>query len=197
MKIGYARVSTNDQLLRLQTDALKNEGCSEIFTDIASGSKTQRLGLEKALSFLRENDTLVVWKLDRLGRSMQHLIETIKSLDERSIGFKCLKESIDTSTSSGKLIFHLFGALAEFERDLIRERTEAGLNAARTRGRLGGRPPLLESKKINRIFQLYNEGQSTVSEICKIFNISRQSFYNYLTKQKSTQKQLPSQQIPL
>ena len=184
MKIGYARVSTSDQHLRMQKDALQNDGCKQIFTDVASGVKTQRPGLDKALAFLREGDVLVVWKLDRLGRSIQHLIDTIKLLHERKIGFKCLQESIDTSTSGGKLIFHIFGALAEFERDLIRERTGAGLKAARARGRLGGRPLLLDTRQIKRMLELYDEGKSTVAEICKIFNVSRPSFYNYLRKKK-------------
>ena len=184
MKIGYARVSSQDQFLGMQEDALKQDGCIEIYTDIASGAKTDRLGLDKAISSLRAGDVLVVWKLDRLGRSIQHLIETIRILDEKKVGFKSLQEAINTTTSGGKLIFHIFGALAEFERDLIRERTQAGLQAARTRGRLGGRPPLLNSRQIKRLIELYDEQKSTVDEICKIFNISRPSFYNYLNKAK-------------
>jgi DNA invertase Pin-like site-specific DNA recombinase len=131
MKIGYARVSTKEQNLHLQEDALKDAGCEEIYTDIASSSKSQRPGLDKALEFIRAGDTLVVWKLDRLGRSIQHLIETVSALNKRKVDFKSLQENIDTSNSGGKLIFHMFGALAEFERDLIRERTDAGLKAAR------------------------------------------------------------------
>lgn len=127
MKVGYARVSTADQYLRMQEDALKSAGCEEIYTDIASGTKSQRPGLDKALSFLCEGDTLVVWKLDRLGRSIQHLIQTVNILLDKKISFNSLQENIDTATSGGKLIFHIFSALAEFERDLIRERTEAGL----------------------------------------------------------------------
>ena len=180
MKIGYARVSTADQHLRMQEDALKSAGCEEIFTDVVSGVKTQRIGLDKALGYVREGDTLVVWKLDRLGRSIQHLIQLMTSLNEKKIGFKSLQENIDTSTSGGKLIFHMFSALAEFERDLIQERTQAGLKAARARGRMGGRPPLLDNRQINRMVELYDEGKSTVAEICKIFSISRPSFYNYL-----------------
>lgn len=182
MKIGYARVSTADQHLHMQEDALKSDGCEQIFHDIASGAKTERPGLEEALSFLREKDVLVVWKLDRLGRSVQHLIETIKKLNERGIGFKSLQENIDTTTSGGKLIFHIFSALAEFERDLIKERTKAGLKAARARGRLGGRPPLLKSDEVKKMLKYYDEQKITVDEICKIFNISRPSFYNYLNK---------------
>src|ERR1700722_15496572 len=125
----------------MQEDALKSAGCDEIFTDVVSGAKSQRPGLDKALEYVREDDTLVVWKLDRLGRSIPHFIQLITTLNERKIGFKSVQESIDTSTSGGKLIFHMFSALAEFERDLIQERTEAGLKAARIRGRMGGRPP--------------------------------------------------------
>src|ERR671923_1265567 len=134
MNIGYARVSTQDQTLNLQKDALEKIGCTKIFTDTASGAKAERKGLDEALEYLREGDTLVVWRLDRLGRSLKHLIETISQLDTRKIGFKSLTENIDTTTSGGKLIFHIFGALAEFERNLIRERTQAGLTAARARG---------------------------------------------------------------
>jgi len=184
MKIGYARVSTADQHLRMQEDALKSDGCDQIFHDIASGVKTERPGLEEAISYLREKDVLVVWKLDRLGRSVQHLIETIKKLSERGIGFKSLQENIDTTTSGGKLIFHIFSALAEFERDLIKERTNAGLKAARARGRLGGRPPLLKPDQVKKMLGYYDEQKITVDEICKIFNISRPSFYNYLNKRK-------------
>lgn len=184
MKVGYARVSTEDQNLYLQEDALKNAGCEEIFTDIVSGSKSQRPGLDKALSYAREGDTIIVWKLDRLGRSIQHLIQTVNLLQEKKILFKSLQENIDTETSSGKLIFHIFGALAEFERDLIRERTDAGLKAARARGRMGGRPPQLDNRQINRMIEMYNEQKNTVAEICKIYDISRPSFYNYLKRSK-------------
>ena len=143
MLIGYARVSTSDQTLDLQKDALDKAGCDRIFTDTASGAKAERVGLDEALSYVRPGDTLVVWRLDRLGRSLKHLIETITGLNDRKIGFKSITEAIDTTTSGGKLIFHIFGALAEFERDIIRERTQAGLTAARARGRLGGRPKSL------------------------------------------------------
>ncbi len=138
MLVGYARVSTQDQNLDLQKDALSQEGCGRIFTDVAGGAQSQRNGLEEALSFLREGDSLVVWRLDRLGRSLKHLIESVSSLQVRKIGFRSLQEKIDTATSGGKLVFHVFGALAEFERDVIRERTQAGLHAARARGRRGG-----------------------------------------------------------
>lgn len=184
MKIGYARVSTVDQHLHMQEDALKSAGCEEIYRDVVSGVKSDRPGLNDALAFAREGDTIVVWKLDRLGRSVQHLIQTITELNKKKIGFKSLQENIDTLTSGGKLIFHIFSALAEFERDLIRERTDAGLKAARARGRMGGRPPMLDNRQINRMIEMYNEQKNTVAEICKIYDISRPSFYNYLKKRK-------------
>src|SRR3990170_2840052 len=140
MFIGYARVSTHEQTVALQRDALATAECARVFADTASGAKADRPWLEEALAFARAGDTLVVWKLDRLGRSLPHLLETVAGLQERGIGFKSLTEQIDTTTSGGKLIFHVFAALAEFERDVIRERTRAGLTAARARGRNGGRP---------------------------------------------------------
>jgi DNA invertase Pin-like site-specific DNA recombinase len=144
----------------LQKDALEKIGCSKIFTDTASGAKAERKGLEEAIAYVREGDTLVVWRLDRLGRSLKHLIETITDLNNRKIGFKSIQENIDTTTSGGKLVFHIFGALAEFERDITRERTNAGLQAARARGRLGGRPkakPLNTPKKVALAQSLYDE----------------------------------------
>src|ERR671926_1549809 len=140
MLIGYARVSTDDQNLNLQKDALHKVGCELIFDDMVSGTKARRPGLEQALSHLRSGDTLVVWRFDRLGRSLRHLIETVTDLQERGIGFKSLTESIDTTTSGGRLVFNIFASLAEFEREIIRERTQAGLKAARARGRKGSRP---------------------------------------------------------
>ncbi len=148
MLIGYARVSTHDQTLHLQNDALEQAGCSKIFTDTISGATTDRPGLEQALAYVRPGDTLVVWRLDRLGRSLKHLIETITVLHDREIGFKSITEHIDTTTSGGKLVFHIFGALAEFERDIIRERTQAGLQAARARGKKGGDPKHSRTKKL-------------------------------------------------
>jgi DNA invertase Pin-like site-specific DNA recombinase len=144
MLIGYARVSTTDQTLDLQKDALQKAGCAKIFTDTASGAKAERVGLDQALSYVRPGDSLVVWRLDRLGSSLPHLIETITGLENRRVGFKSITEAIDTTTSGGKLVFHIFGALAEFERDIIRERTQAGLTAARARGRLGRLVPNAE-----------------------------------------------------
>ena len=180
MLIGYARVSTQDQTLALQQDALEKAGCEKIYTDTASGAKAERKGLQEALSFARRGDILVVWRLDRLGRSLQHLIETIKDLEKREIGFKSLTENIDTTTSGGKLVFHIFGALAEFERDIIRERTNAGLWAARERGRLGGRPKALTPKKLEMLQSLYADKRTSVADICKTFNISRKTFYRYV-----------------
>src|SRR6266853_4791407 len=180
MLIGYARVSTQDQTLNLQQDALQKIGCSKIFTDTISGATTERKGLDEALEFLREGDSLVVWKLDRLGRSLKHLIETITNLNNKKIGFKSIQENIDTTTSGGKLIFHIFGALAEFERDIIRERTNAGLQAARARGRLGGRPKALTNKKQSIAQALYNDKSNSIAEICKTLNISRATLYRYV-----------------
>src|SRR5436305_11423767 len=180
MLIGYARVSTQDQTLNLQKDALEKIGCSKIFTDTASGAATERKGLAEALEYVREGDSLVVWRLDRLGRSLKHLIDTITKLNNRKIGFKSITENIDTTTSWGKLIFHIFGALAEFERDIIRERTHAGLQAARARGRLGGRPKALNSKKASIVQALYKDKSNSIADICKTLNISRATLYRYI-----------------
>lgn len=188
MLIGYARVSTTDQTLNLQMDALKTIGCDKIFTDTASGANTERKGLEEALKYVRPRDTLVVWRLDRLGRSLRHLIDTITYLNNRLVGFKSLTENIDSTTSGGKLIFHIFGSLAEFERDLIRERTKAGLQAARARGRHGGRPKTLNSpKKIAMAQRLYEDKNNTIDEICKTLNISRATLYRSIST-KNTKK---------
>ena len=147
--IGYARVSTAEQNTALQTDALRNAGCERVFEDTASGAKSDRPGLAAALAYLRDGDVLAVWRLDRLGRSLPHLIETIGALEARGVGFRSLTESIDT-TPGGRLIFHVFGALGQFERDLIRERTKAGLSAAAARGRKGGRKPVVTADKLQR-----------------------------------------------
>lgn len=157
MLIGYARISTDDQNLDLQRDALGNAGCQKIFTDQISGAKADRPGLRQALEYARAEDTLVIWRLDRLSRSLKDLISMAALLESRNIGLKSLQEAIDTSSSSGKLIFHIFGALAEFERNLIRERTQAGLQAARARGRLGGRPKALSKEKQTLAIKLYDE----------------------------------------
>ena len=179
MLIGYARVSTHDQTLNLQRDALEKAGCNKIFTDTASGAKAERKGLDEALDYVRKGDTLVVWRLDRLGRSLPHLITTMTALEERGIGFKSLTENIDTTTSGGKLIFHIFGALAEFERNLIRERTNAGLIAARARGRRGGRPKALTPKQRSIALDLY-EKRHPIADICRTLKISKATLYRAL-----------------
>jgi DNA invertase Pin-like site-specific DNA recombinase len=180
MLIGYARVSTTDQTLALQQDALTKAGCTKIFTDTASGALTERIGLNEALSYVRPGDSLVVWKLDRLGRSLKDLITRITQLNDRKIGFKSLTEQIDTTTSGGKLIFHIFGALAEFERDIIKERTNAGLAAARIRGKLGGQPKALSPEKIKLARKLYADTGTSVREICKMLGISRHTLQRYV-----------------
>src|SRR3954469_16767547 len=162
MLIGYARISTLDQTLALQQDALTAAGCEQVYTDTVSGSVTERPGLTQALSHLRAGDTLVVWRLDRLWRSLAHLIETIRELEGRGVYFKSLQEQLDTGTSGGKLVFHVFGALAEFERDLIRERTKAGLAAARARGRVGGRPRKLSPKQVQHLRALAADKRNKV-----------------------------------
>jgi DNA invertase Pin-like site-specific DNA recombinase len=187
MLIGYARVSTQDQTLDLQTDALTRAGCAKLFTDTTSGSKSERPGLQEALNHLRAGDTLVVWRLDRLGRTLKHLIALITDLSDHDIGFRSLQENIDTTTSGGKLIFHIFGALAEFEREIIRERTNAGLQAARARGRLGGRPTIQsrDPKKVALARKLYAERGMPVREICEMLHIGRSTLYRYLQDKKS------------
>jgi DNA invertase Pin-like site-specific DNA recombinase len=182
MLIGYARVSTQDQTLDLQTDALKRAGCEKVFTDVTSGAKSERPGLQDATSHLRAGDTPVVWRLDRLGRTLKHLIATIADLSEQGIGFKSLQENMDTTTSGGKLIFHIFGALADFEREVIRERTNAGLQAARARGRLGGRPTIqsLDPKKVTLARKLYADRTMPVQEICATLHIARSTLYRYV-----------------
>ena len=178
MEIGYARVSTGEQMLNLQLDALQSAGCDKIYQETASGAKADRPVLEEVLSYIRAGDTLVVWRLDRLGRSLEHLIDVVAALAERGVGFKSLTEQIDTTTPGGKLIFHVFGALAEFERDLIRERTQAGLAAARARGRLGGRPKkLTDPKQLELARSLYAGGQIDVATICRTLGISRATLY--------------------
>lgn len=180
MFIGYARVSTDDQNLDLQRDALHKAECAQIFEDQISGAKSDRPGLKEAIKYARPGDTLVVWRLDRLSRSLKDLIEMVNMLESRNIGLKSLHEVIDTSSNSGKLIFHIFGALSEFERNLIRERTQAGLQAARARGRKGGRPKSLSSDKQALAVKLYNEKQHTVDNICEMMGISKPTLYKYI-----------------
>jgi DNA invertase Pin-like site-specific DNA recombinase len=180
MLIGYARVSTHEQNIDLQEDALKKAGCKKIFIDKVSSVAAARPGIDEALSYLREGDTLIVWRLDRLGRSLKHLIELVGKLEEKKIGFQSIQESIDTTFSGGKLIFHVFGALAEFERQLIVERTKAGLASARARGRKGGRPKALDEKEREVAVRLYNERKNSIKEICQILKISKPTLYNYI-----------------
>jgi DNA invertase Pin-like site-specific DNA recombinase len=180
MLIGYARVSTHDQMLDLQQDALQKAGCEKVFTDTGSGALVERRGLEEVLQFVRSGDMLVVWRLDRLGRSLKHLIEVVGLLNSRGVGFRSLQESIDTTTSGGKLIFHVFGALAEFERDLIRERTQAGLAAARARGRFGGRPRKLDAKKVALLQKLYDDKTNPIQDILDTLRISKSTLYRHV-----------------
>ena len=188
MQIGYARVSTDDQNLHLQEDALTEAGCEQIYKDTISGAKTKRVGLSDALAYAREGDTIVVWRLDRLSRSLKDLIEIVADLEKKGIGLKSLHEAIDTNSSSGKLIFHIFGALAEFERNLIRERTYAGLAAARARGRTGGRPVALSDAKKALVIKLYKAKELTVQEVCEAVGISKPTLYKYV-KEGSTNVQ--------
>jgi DNA invertase Pin-like site-specific DNA recombinase len=178
--IGYARVSTDDQNLHLQQDALVKAGCEHIFEDRLSGVKVEREGLQKSLNYARVGDTLVVWRLDRLSRSLKELIEMVTLLESKGIALRSLHETIDTSSTSGKLVFHIFAALAEFERNLIRERTRSGLEAARVRGRKGGRPKALSPDKQTLTVSLYNAQRHTVEQICKMMGISKPTLYKYL-----------------
>src|SRR5712692_1851546 len=181
MKIGYVRVSKQEQHEALQIDALKEAGCEKWFVDKITGSKAERKGLNEALAYLRPGDTLVVWKLDRAGRALPHLIELLKDLQGRGIEFVSLTEQIDTTTPGGKLIFHLMGALAEFERDLIRERTNAGLAAARARGRRGGRPKaFLTTAQLAMAKTLFADKSRSIPDICKTLGVSRSTLYRYM-----------------
>jgi DNA invertase Pin-like site-specific DNA recombinase len=188
MKIGYARISTVEQNLNLQTDALERAGCEKIFTDTASGSINARKGLLDAVEFCRSGDALIVWKLDRLGRSLKHLIDTVNYLQEKGVEFVSLQESVDTATSGGKLVFHVFGALAEFERELIRERTLAGLKAARDRGSKNGRPKKLSKQQIRIAKKLMDDKETNVVEITKTMKVSRSTLYRYQTTETTKNK---------
>src|SRR5664280_1501885 len=181
--IGYARVSTDDQEVSLQEDALKAAGCLKVFIEHASGSNASRPELDRMLDQLRPGDVVVVWRLDRLGRSLKNLITLVEELAERGVGFRSLSESIDTTTANGKLFFSIMGALAEFERDLIRERTLAGLAAARARGRVGGRPPTMTPEKIKVARQMYDDKEHTVEAIAKTLGVSRKTIYQHLGRE--------------
>lgn len=185
MNIGYCRVSTQDQNLELQLDELKKAGCEKIFQDVASGSKDERKGLLEAMAFAREGDCIVIWKLDRLSRSLRHLIDTVNQLKERKVGLRVLTQNLDTTTPSGTLVFHIFGALAEFERLLIKERTNAGLASARARGRVGGRPKAMDEKKIQIARSLHADGRTNISEICETLNVSKATLYRCLKLPKA------------
>jgi DNA invertase Pin-like site-specific DNA recombinase len=185
MLVGYARVSTQDQNLNLQKDALKKAGCEKIFTDVGGGADFTRKGLLDALAFMRKGDCLVVWKLDRLGRSLKDLIATINEIHDKKMSFQSLQESLNTATSSGKLVFHVFGALAEFERDVIRDRTKAGLSAARARGRLGGRPRKLDQSKVGMAKALMADHSNAIKDICRTLNVSKSTLYRCLKTVKT------------
>jgi DNA invertase Pin-like site-specific DNA recombinase len=183
MKIGYARVSTKEQELALQIDALENAGCTRIYQEKITGTNKNRPELQKMLEQLRDGDIIIIWKLDRLARSLKDLVGLVTEIQEKGAGLNSLHDHIDTTTPHGKFTFHLFAALAEFERDIIRERTNAGLAAARARGRKGGRPRGLSKKAQHTAIiaeRLYQEGELTVKEICDQLSISKMTFYNYL-----------------
>lgn len=185
MLVGYARVSTADQNLELQLDALKAAGCERVFVEKASGAQRERPELIAALGYVRPGDAIVVWKLDRLARSMKQLIETVEDLESKGIGFRSLTESIDTTTAGGKLVFHIFGALAEFERGIIRERTRAGLDAAAARGRKGGRPSKLSAEDLKAAKALLADPTITVDEVASRLRVSPATLYRHLPAARS------------
>jgi DNA invertase Pin-like site-specific DNA recombinase len=186
MLVGYARVSTRDQNYELQLDALAAAGCTRIFEEKLSAANRDRPQLQAALDYVRAGDILAVWKLDRLARSLKQLIETVERLSEREIGFRSLTENIDTTSSGGRLIFHIFGALAEFERSIIRERTGAGLAAARARGRVGGRPPAMSASDIHIAEALLKDGKLTVAEIAERLGVAPSTLYKHVPRPRST-----------
>jgi DNA invertase Pin-like site-specific DNA recombinase len=180
--IGYARVSTNDQTINLQRDALKAAGCKRIFADQGvSGSVTQRRGLDRALKSLKPGDTLVVWKLDRLGRSLAHLVQTIAELGARGVNFRSLSDPIDTESAGGRLVLHIMAALAEFERSLNSERTKAGLAAAKRRGKRLGRRPKLTTKQVESARRMVEDGRSP-QKVAKRFSVARSTLYEALKR---------------
>lgn len=188
VEIGYARVSTDDQKLILQTDALKKAGCKKIYEDTMTGTKENRPGLDALLQNIRPGDNLVIWRLDRLGRSLHDLIKLAGRLDASNVGLVSLCESIDTTSSAGKLIFHIFGALAEFESNVIRERTNAGLAAGRARGRVGGRPYALTTKKKKMAVAMYLTQRHSAAEVCDVYKISRPTLHKYVAQFKASNK---------
>lgn len=177
--LGYARVSTEEQNLELQVDALKGAGCTHVYTDKTSGATTHKPGLEELLKYARAGDTLVVWKLDRLGRTVKGLVDFVESLTEREVHFKSITDSIDTSSPSGRFFFHVMCAMAQMERELIRERTRAGLNAARARGRMGGRPSKMNAAKLDAARRWLEQGMP-VNEVAAHLNVSRATLYRAL-----------------
>lgn len=193
MLIGYARVSTNDQDLALQVDALNAAGCEKIFTDKASGAKAARPGLAEALTYARVGDTLVVWKLDRLGRTVRGLIDLVLQLQAGSIGFRSLTDGIDTSTAGGRFFFHVMAAFAEMERDLIQERTRAGLQAARKAGRIGGRKPAMSDDMKAQATRLLSTGQVTPRDVAKTLGVSLSTLYRHIPGAASVGQQLNQQ----
>jgi DNA invertase Pin-like site-specific DNA recombinase len=192
MLIGYARVSTRDQKPHLQVDALKQAGCERIFEEKASGAKRERPQLKAALDFMRAGDTLVVWKLDRLARSTKQLLETVEQLEQRGIGFKTVTQNIDTTSAGGRLIFTVFGAIAEFEREIIRERTRAGLDAAHARGRKGGRPRALSEKDLKQARALLTDPELTVEDVARRMGVAPSTLYRYLPAARHTARQIES-----
>lgn len=196
--VGYARVSTTDQNLDLQFDALQKAGCLQknVFIDKISGAKSERPGLNRCLESLQAGDTLIVWRLDRLGRSITHLISFIETLKEKNVGFRSLCDgAIDTTTASGELVFNIFSSLAHFERRLIQERTQAGLNAARARGRVGGRKPVTKTdSKVITAKRMHHDKALAINDICDVLKISRSTLYRYLSLDNETR---PSQKVQL
>jgi DNA invertase Pin-like site-specific DNA recombinase len=187
MKIGYARVSTKDQSIEMQTDLLKKAGCEIFFTETASGAKTDRIELAKMLSQVRKDDIVVVYKLDRLGRSLKHLLEVVAELNEKKVGLQSINDAIDTTTPQGRLFFNISACFAEFERDLIRERTKAGLEAARARGRKGGRRQGMTKEAEQKAMlaeTYYKEGKMGVNQIAVEIGVSKMTLYKYLRHRK-------------
>ena len=189
MLVGYARVSTSSQDFNMQTDALKQAGCERLYTDAASGAKAARPGLVEALEYMRAGDTLVVCRLDRLGRSLSHLIEVVRGLQDSGVGFRALQEHVDTTTAGGRLVFHVFGALAEFERELIRERTSAGLRAARARGRVGGRRKRMTPEQVEQASVLLANPECDVGDICRTFGVHRSTLYRNVRDSQTNGRQ--------